>query len=86
VTSRSARSRLYVSSSRVYSRTAYPPDVTLRYMLKRSGTYYDPVLMKIFVNGIGVIPIGTLFLLNSRELAVVVQANPDPEKWKAPKV
>jgi hypothetical protein len=54
--------------------------------MTRSGTFYDPLLMKLFTNSVGVYPVGTLCLLSTGELAVVLQSNPDPEKWNAPKV
>lgn len=75
-----------LTSARVYRRIAEPPDLTLRYILQKSGTFYDPVLAKLFVNALGVYPIGTLCLLSTQELAVVVRSNPDPEKWETPHV
>jgi len=73
-------------SSRVYKRTPSPPDDVLKFMISRSGTYYDPVLVKIFVNCIGIYPIGSPCYLTTGELAVVMENNPDPEKWDRPKV
>jgi HD-GYP domain-containing protein (c-di-GMP phosphodiesterase class II) len=75
-----------LTSSRVYRREAEPPDVTLRYILQKSGTLYDPVLSKLFVNALGLYPVGTLCLLSTHELAVVVENNPDPERWETPRV
>lgn len=75
-----------LTSSRVYSRVPYPPDRALKFMIAKAGKAYDPILMKIFVNCIGIYPIGTLLLLNTRELAVVTENNPDPEKWNVPRV
>jgi HD-GYP domain-containing protein (c-di-GMP phosphodiesterase class II) len=75
-----------ITSSRVYSRTPMPPDKALRYMLARSGKIYDPIIMKLFINCIGIYPIGTLLLLDTRELCVVLENNPDPEKWNVPRV
>src|SRR6185369_13504278 len=54
--------------------------------LSRSGKIYDPVLMKLLVNCVGIYPIGTLLLLDTRELCVVLENNPDPEKWNMPRV
>jgi HD-GYP domain-containing protein (c-di-GMP phosphodiesterase class II) len=75
-----------LTSSRVYSRTPMAPDKALRYMLARTGKIYDPVIMKLFINCIGIYPIGTLLMLDTRELCVVLENNPDPEKWNAPRV
>ena len=55
-------------------------------MMSRAGKAYDPILLKLFINSIGVYPIGSLLLLSTKELAVVMQNNPDPGKWSTPKV
>jgi HD-GYP domain-containing protein (c-di-GMP phosphodiesterase class II) len=75
-----------LTSSRVYRRIADPPEVTLRYILERSGTLYDPVLAKLFANALGLYPVGTLCQLSSGEFAVVMRSNPDPEWWEHPTV
>ncbi|MEW5984623.1 MAG: HD-GYP domain-containing protein [Acidobacteriota bacterium] len=75
-----------LTSARVYRRTAWTPDETLRYILERSHTQFDPALVKLFANAIGVYPIGSLVLLSTREMAVVLQNSSDPEKWQVPRV
>lgn len=75
-----------VSSSRVYNRTANPPDETLRCMVSKQGTAFDPLLLKVFVNCIGVYPIGSLCLLDSGEMAVVIENSTNPEEWMSPTV
>ena len=75
-----------LTSSRVYRRAAFSPDQALQYMLSLSGKSFDPILMKIFVNAIGVYPIGTLVLLNTEEIGVVFSTNPNPDKGDQPKV
>lgn len=75
-----------LTSARVYNRVPYAPERALKFMLSKSGKAFDPVLMKIFVNGIGIFPIGTLVLLNSGELGVVMAVNPGPDKADRPKV
>jgi len=75
-----------LTSARVYHRIAETPDATLRYILERSGTIYDPILGKLFVNVLGVYPVGTLCQLSSGELGVVMRSNPDPEQWERPQV
>jgi HD-GYP domain-containing protein (c-di-GMP phosphodiesterase class II) len=75
-----------LTSARVYRRVADPPEVTLRYILEKSGTLYDPVLAKLFANALGFFPVGTLCQLSSGEFAVVMRSNPDPEWWEHPTV
>ena len=55
-------------------------------MLSLSGKTYDRALLKLFANCIGVHAIGSLLVLDSRELAVVVANNPDPVRWDSPLV
>ena len=75
-----------LTSSRVYNRIPFPPDKALRFMLARSGKAFDPILMKLFVNAIGVFPVGTLALLNTKEIGIVISSNPNPAKGDRPKV
>lgn len=75
-----------LTSSRVYNRVPFPPDKALRFMLTKSGKAFDPILMKLFVNAIGIYPIGTLVLLNTNEIGVVYASNPNPERGDRPKV
>lgn len=65
-----------MTSSRVYSRIPMSPDKALSLMLERSGSYMDPLLLKIFVNMIGVYPSGTLVMLDTKELGLVFESNP----------
>lgn len=75
-----------LTSSRVYHRVPFAPDKALRFMLSRTGKAFDPVLMKLFVNAIGIFPIGTLVLLNTKEIGIVAASNPNPEKGDRPKI
>ena len=55
-------------------------------MLGQSGKAYNRALLKLFTNCIGVHAIGSLLVLDSKELAVVVDNNPDPAYWDSPSV
>ena len=74
-----------LTSSRVSGRNPYPPDKALRILLAQGGKAYDQGLLKLFINCVGIHPIGSLLLLDSKELAVVV-GNPDPAQWETPRV
>jgi putative nucleotidyltransferase with HDIG domain len=75
-----------MTSARVYSRTPYTPDKALSLMMERSGGQLDPLLFKIFANIIGIYPIGTLVMLDTKELGLVFESNPNPEKLDRPKI
>lgn len=64
-----------MTSSRVYSRIPLAPDKALSVMMERAGTQLDPILFKFFINMIGVFPIGTLVLLDTKELGLVYGGN-----------
>jgi HD-GYP domain-containing protein (c-di-GMP phosphodiesterase class II) len=61
-----------MSTKRVYhEHTMHPHDV-LKHMLSWSGKNFDPTLMRLFVNMMGLYPVGSLLRLSSGELAVAV--------------
>lgn len=71
---------------RVYNRYPYVSEKILGIMLDRSGKDFDPALVKVFINMIGIFPIGTLVLLNSNEMGIVVQIQEDSGLSDRPKV
>lgn len=75
-----------MTSARVYRREPLAPPNVLRYMLGRSGTAFEPTLLKLFVACVGIIPIGTLVLLDTGELGVVLRPAPEKENAERPLV
>lgn len=74
-----------MTTSKPY-REAFLPDEALKIMLKEAGTRYDPVLLKVFVNMIGVYPLGTFVELSTGEKGIVFHNSNDPEKFDRPRV
>ena len=74
------------TSSRSYQYVPLPPDKVLREMRDDPKRGYDPLLVKALINVTGVYPPGTLAILDTMELAVVVARNPDPAKIHQPLV
>lgn len=64
-----------MTSSRVYSRIPLSPDKALSVMMERSGVDLDPLLFKFFINMVGVFPVGTLVMLDTKELGLVYESN-----------
>lgn len=60
-----------LTSARVYRKEALSPDRALGMMLKESGVVFDPVLLKVFINMLGVYPVGTVLELDTGEKALV---------------
>jgi HD-GYP domain-containing protein (c-di-GMP phosphodiesterase class II) len=64
-----------MTSARVYSREPTSPDKALSIMMERADHQLDPLLFKIFVNMVGMYPIGTFIMLNTNELGLVYESN-----------
>ena len=62
---------------RVYRRVPYISEKIVGLMLQRRGVDFDPLLVKVFVNMVGVFPVGSMVLLNTNELGVVVKTQED---------
>jgi HD-GYP domain-containing protein (c-di-GMP phosphodiesterase class II) len=65
-----------MTSGRVYAKTPLRPDEALRKMLEKERKAFDPVLLKVFINMLGIYPVGSLVILNTGEVGLVMQANP----------
>ncbi|BCA53858.1 hypothetical protein W02_09980 [Nitrospira sp. KM1] len=75
-----------MTSSRVYRREPLSPSNVLKFMFGKSGQSFDPVLLKLFVNCVGIVPIGSVVLLESDELAVVLKPAADKSNAERPTV
>jgi HD-GYP domain-containing protein (c-di-GMP phosphodiesterase class II) len=75
-----------VTTKRVYRSTVLTRAEALSLMLEKSGTEFNAVILKAFVNLMGVFPVGTLVALTSGELGIVFETNPDPKLILRPKV
>ena len=60
-----------ITSNRCY-RKAMDPTVALRKMFEWSKFHFDPLLIQAFVRTIGIYPVGTLVMLESKRIAVVI--------------
>ncbi len=72
------------TSRRVYKTEALAPSAVLEEMRDNPRRGLDPVLVKAFINLLGIYPVGTLVVLDTFELAVVSAANPNPESLSRP--
>lgn len=73
-----------MTSSRVYRREPLTPSKVLQFMFSKRGQSFDPILLKLFVNCVGIVPIGSLVLLDSNQLAVVVRPAQDKGNAERP--
>lgn len=75
-----------ITTPRPYRDHDYTRDEALSFMLQRSGTDFDPLILKVFINMVGIYPVGSLVLLSSGEIGIVFETNPDPAARFQPKV
>jgi HD-GYP domain-containing protein (c-di-GMP phosphodiesterase class II) len=66
-----------LTAARVYYSVQMPPDNAIRILLTKSGTAFNPILVKAFVNMIGIFPIGTLLKLDTGEIGLVLHQTRD---------
>jgi putative nucleotidyltransferase with HDIG domain len=75
-----------VTTKRVYRKKVFTRVEALSLMLEYTGTEFNPVILKAFVNLMGVYPIGTMVALNTGEMGIVFDLNPDARLMLRPKV
>jgi HD-GYP domain-containing protein (c-di-GMP phosphodiesterase class II) len=61
-----------MTSPRSYRENPLSPDQALRVMEKKAGTAFDPNLLQVFINMMGLYPVGTIVQLNTGETGVVM--------------
>ena len=75
-----------MTTPRIYKKTPYTPEKALAIMLRERNVHFDPLLLKIFIGLVGIYPIGSLVLLNTRELGIVYKPKTDPQGLDRPTV
>ena len=74
------------TSRRSYQTVPLTPDAVLKEMWENPRRGYEPVLVKAFINLIGIYPAGTFVILDTFELAIVKAANDNVEAVHRPVV
>ncbi|MBI5682213.1 MAG: HD-GYP domain-containing protein [Deltaproteobacteria bacterium] len=64
-----------LTTVRVYKK-ACSPAASLEVMQNLSGTHFDPRILKIFTDMLGVYPVGTLVRLSTNEVGIVIRVEP----------
>ena len=72
------------TTKRSYQAQPWPADRVLREMRDNPARGFDPLVVKAFVAMTGIYPVGSVVILDSYEMAVVVQTNPNPEALHQP--
>jgi HD-GYP domain-containing protein (c-di-GMP phosphodiesterase class II) len=66
-----------MTSGRVYHRKRHLPDEAITSMSNRIDKSFDPLLLKVFINTLGIYPVGSVVALSSNEIGIVSRNNPD---------
>jgi len=74
------------TSRRTYQTVPIQPDQVLKEMWENPRRGYDGVVVKAFINLIGIYPVGTCVILDTHERAVVHAANPEVSEVHRPVV
>jgi HD-GYP domain-containing protein (c-di-GMP phosphodiesterase class II) len=74
------------TSRRSYQTTPMAPSAVLQEMRDNTRRGMDPVIVKAFINLLGIYPVGTFLVLDTFELAIVHAANPDADMLSRPLV
>ncbi len=75
-----------MTTPRIYKKVPYTPEQALAIMLKGRDVHFDSILLKMFIGLVGIYPIGSLVLLDTHELGIVVKPNTDPQWLDRPQV
>lgn len=74
-----------LTSPRIYRADPFSQDRALEILAARSGTDFDPVLVKWFINMAGIYPIGTVVILDTGEIGIISEGGSIEENTQ-PKV
>ncbi|HEU4333164.1 MAG TPA: HD-GYP domain-containing protein [Candidatus Eisenbacteria bacterium] len=65
-----------MTAHRAYRRNAFTPYEALHMMITENVDKFDPIVLKAFINTVGMYPAGTVVLLDTNEIAVVTEPSP----------
>ncbi|MCU0582123.1 MAG: HD-GYP domain-containing protein, partial [Syntrophales bacterium] len=68
-----------MTSPRIYRKMVLSPDRVLAMMMEGAGTEFDPLILKVFIQMLGVYPVGTLLLLDTGEMSLVTGVSGNTE-------
>jgi HD-GYP domain-containing protein (c-di-GMP phosphodiesterase class II) len=75
-----------MTASRTYQKDPVTPDKALRFILEKSGDIFDPFIARVFIQAMGLYPVGTIVRLDTGELGVVIKQNAEVRYIHRPQV
>jgi HD-GYP domain-containing protein (c-di-GMP phosphodiesterase class II) len=73
-----------LSTRRIYMKRLRSKGQALAWMMSHAGTKFDPTLLKLFVNQVGIHPVGSVVRLRSGRLGVVIRTPENPGRCHHP--
>lgn len=71
-----------LTAERVYRPRSFTPDEALRRMWSERGKSFDPLLLKSFINMLGIYPVGSFVELDSGEIGLVMEYPDELDKTR----
>lgn len=71
-----------MTSSRSYRTVPISPDIALKIMVEDAGSKLDPLILKVFIRMIGIYPVGSLLVLDSREVGLAASTPMDSDSGR----
>ncbi len=65
-----------MTTARVYQPVPYVPHLALKYIWARKNRFFDPILVKVFIQLLGLYPVGSCLELSSGDVGLVIRQNP----------
>jgi HD-GYP domain-containing protein (c-di-GMP phosphodiesterase class II) len=75
-----------MTAFRLYQKEPITPDQALQFIVANAGRIFDPFVAKVFVQAVGIYPVGTIVELDGGETGVVTRQNGDPRFLHRPVV
>jgi HD-GYP domain-containing protein (c-di-GMP phosphodiesterase class II) len=75
-----------MTTTRPYRKHNFSKEEALSYMLEKGKEDFDPIILKVFSDMIGICPIGSLVLMDTGEIGVVFEKHLEPKFIMRPKV
>jgi HD-GYP domain-containing protein (c-di-GMP phosphodiesterase class II) len=75
-----------VTTKRVYRKNVFTRTEALALMLDQGASEFHPLILKAFVNMMGAYPVGTMVVMNTSEIGIVFDTNPENAYLLRPKV
>jgi HD-GYP domain-containing protein (c-di-GMP phosphodiesterase class II) len=66
-----------MTAYRIYQKEPHTADQVLQYIVSNAGNIFDPFLPKVFVQAMGLFPVGTIVELDTTDIGVVTRQNGD---------